>query len=61
MSHSAWVADRLPTADDGDLEGLVRWGPLQPGLLIYWSDVRPGESWAHTSAWRPQQEGPGRE
>lgn len=55
-----WIADRLPAAADGDIHGMVRWGPLQPGLLMPWQDVRPGESWAHTTAWRPQQEGAGR-
>jgi hypothetical protein len=48
-----WHCDRLPTADDADLHGLVRWRPDAPGLLMPWQDVRVGESWAHTAAWRP--------
>lgn len=41
-----WIADRLPAAADGDIQGMVRWGPLQPGLLM---------------PWQPQQEGAGRD
>jgi len=48
-----WITDRLPTAADADLHGMVRWGPNQPGLLCLWSEVRPGESWSHSSAWQP--------
>lgn len=55
MSH--WIADRLPAAEDADLHGFVRWGPLQPGLLMPWIDVRPGEQWAHSAAWQPPAEG----
>lgn len=54
---SYWTADRLPTADDADLHGMVRWGPLQPGLMMPWQDVRRGEQWARTSAWQPPAEG----
>jgi hypothetical protein len=50
-----WHIDRLPTADDADLHGMVRWGPTTPGLLTHWRDVRPGEAWSHTSAWRPPE------
>jgi hypothetical protein len=56
MSH--WIADRQPTAEDADLHGMVRWGPLRPGLLMPWIDVRPGEQWAHTTAWQPPAEAP---
>jgi hypothetical protein len=48
-----WHCDRLPTADDADLQGLVRWRPDAPGLLMNWQDVRAGESWARTAAWQP--------
>jgi hypothetical protein len=47
-----WHTDRLPTAADADLHGLVRWRPEASGLMMRWDDVRPGEAWAHTSAWR---------
>jgi hypothetical protein len=50
-----WHTDRLPTADDADLHGMVRWGPTTPGLLMQWQDVRPGEPWSHTSVWRPPE------
>jgi hypothetical protein len=53
-----WHVDRLPTADDADLQGLVRWRPDAPGLLMNWQDVRVGESWARTAAWQPQPERP---
>jgi hypothetical protein len=46
-----WIKDRLPTANDADLHGLVRWNPMLPGMLMRWDDVRPGEAWRHTSAW----------
>jgi hypothetical protein len=48
-----WHTDRLPTAEDGDLQGMVRWNPRLPGMLTHWSDVRLGEAWCHTSAWVP--------
>lgn len=54
---SRWIADRLPTVDDADVHGLVRWGLLQPGLLMPWQDVRPGEAWARSAAWQPPMEG----
>ena len=41
-----------PTAADADPFGQVRWGPRLAGMLIHWSEVRPGEQWAHSSAWR---------
>jgi hypothetical protein len=47
-----WHADRLPTAADADPFGQVRWGPQHPGLLCHWSEVRSGEQWTHSSAWR---------
>jgi hypothetical protein len=53
-----WHRDRLPTAADADLHGLVRWGPNHPGLMMPWHDVRPGESWTHTSAWRDAEAEP---
>jgi len=52
-----WHCDRLPTADDADLHGMVRWGPDKPGLLMPWQDVRPGESWARTAAWQSPADG----
>ena len=45
-----WITDRLPTAADGDLQGMVLWGQ-HAGLLIRWDEVRPGEAWAHSAAW----------
>jgi hypothetical protein len=50
-----WIKDRLPTANDADLHGLVRWNPMLPGMLMRWDDVRPGEAWRHTSAWDGRQ------
>jgi hypothetical protein len=41
-----------PTPADADPFGQVRWNPRLPGMLIHWSEVRPGEQWAHSSAWR---------
>jgi hypothetical protein len=43
-----------PTAEDADPFGMVRWGPMHPGLLCRWDDVRPGESWTHSAAWVPK-------
>jgi hypothetical protein len=48
-----WITDRLPSPADADLHGQVRWGPHHPGLLCHWADVRAGEAWTHSSAWRP--------
>jgi hypothetical protein len=42
-----------PTPADADPFGMVRWNPRLPGMLIPWSEVRPGEQWAHSAAWRP--------
>jgi|GEM_PF-4916780 len=53
-----WHTDRLPTAEDADPHGMVRWGPSHPGLLCRWDRVRPGEPWAHSSAWRPPETTP---
>jgi hypothetical protein len=50
MTH--WISDRLPTADDADLNGQVRWGPNLPGYLMHWTGVRPQEPWTHSTAWR---------
>ena len=52
----SYTTDRLPTPADADPLGMVRWGPNHPGLLCPWQDVRPGEPWAHSSAWRPTAE-----
>lgn len=41
-----------PTPADADPFGMVRWGPRLPGMLIHWSEVRPGEQWARSSAWK---------
>jgi len=48
-----WVTDRLPTQHDADPQGTVRWGPRCPGLLLPWHQVRHGEPWTHSSAWKP--------
>lgn len=45
------ITDRLPTADDADLHGLVRWDPRLPGMMVRWDTVRLGEAWCHTSSW----------
>lgn len=51
-----WISDRLPTQQDADLHGQVRWNPKLPGMLMHWLGVRQGELWAHTSAWKqPKQ------
>lgn len=50
---TTWHTDRLPTAADADLHGLVRWSPHHPGLLVPWHNVRHGEPWTHSAAWRP--------
>lgn len=47
------ITDRLPTPADADPQGMVRWGRDMPGMLMHWSEVRPGEPWEHSSAWRP--------
>lgn len=46
-----WINDRLPTAKDADLHGMVLWGK-QAGFLMHWQGVRTHEYWAHTSAWK---------
>jgi hypothetical protein len=46
-----WIKDRLPTPEDADPLGMVRWGPALPGYICRWQDVRLGEPWTHTSAW----------
>jgi hypothetical protein len=46
-----WINHRLPAASDGDLHGMVRWGPQLPGMLCRWQEVRKGEMWTHSSAW----------
>jgi len=53
--RNRWIISRQPTAADGDLHGLVRWGIHQPGLLMAWQAVRPGEPWAHSAAWKQQE------
>jgi hypothetical protein len=40
-----------PNPADADPFGMVRWDPRLPGMLIRWDEVRPGEQWAHSSAW----------
>jgi hypothetical protein len=53
-----WRNDRLPTAEDADPFGLVRWRPDAPGLLMPWRQVRRGEIWARSAAWRPTEPEP---
>jgi len=53
-----WRNDRLPTAEDADPFGLVRWRPDAPGLLMPWHQVRRGEIWARSAAWRPAKPEP---
>ena len=48
---TGWISERLPAASDGDLQGMVRWGPQLPGFLCRWDEVRPGEAWQHSAAW----------
>lgn len=48
----AWLNNSLPTEVDGDVCGMVLWGK-RPGLLMPWHEVRSGEFWAHSSAWKP--------
>jgi hypothetical protein len=47
-----WITTRRPTSADADPFGQVRWNPHLPGMLIPWHDVRDGEPWTHSSAWR---------
>lgn len=49
---TGYTTDRLPTAADADPFGQVRWSPHHPGMLCPWQDVRPGEAWTHSSAWK---------
>jgi hypothetical protein len=49
---SIWINDRLPTLEDADLHGMVRWGKNQPGMLMNWRGVRANEFWSHSSAWK---------
>lgn len=51
MNH--WITERLPTATDGDIFGMVRWSPSHPGMLCRWDEVRSGEAWQYSSAWMP--------
>ena len=55
---TTWITDRLPTADDADPDGKVRWGPNLPGLLMHWQGVREREPWTHSSSWRPPTSDP---
>lgn len=48
---TGWIVDRLPAESDGDLQGMVRWGPNLPGLLCRWDEVRECEPWRHSAAW----------
>jgi hypothetical protein len=52
----SWIRDRLPTAADADLHGMVRWNPMLPGMLIRWDEVRDGEQWSRSAAWQPPRE-----
>jgi len=47
-----WICNRLPTEKDADIHGMVLWQPDRPGLLMHWSEVRPGEVWGRSSAWQ---------
>lgn len=51
MCKAEWIKSRLPTKEDADLHGQVRWGFDKPGLLVDWETVRHGEPWKHSSAW----------
>lgn len=53
---TGWIRSRLPTQQDADPFDMVRWGPDKPGLLMIWHQVRYGEPWTHSSAWRPPLE-----
>ena len=55
---TTWITDRLPTADDADPQGQVRWGPNLPGMLIPFHQVRHGEPWTHSTAWQGASCGP---
>ena len=55
MSYE-WIDDRLPTEEDADADGLVRWIQSRPGLMIDWQSVRLGEQWSRTSSWQPPQQ-----
>jgi len=52
MTNPTWIDDRLPAEADADLHGQVRWGMRMPGMLMPWDQVRPGEPWARSAAWR---------
>ncbi|MGA1713052.1 MAG: hypothetical protein ACO4CS_17345 [bacterium] len=49
---SIWINNRLPTLEDADLHGMVRWGKDKPGMLMHWKGVRANEFWSHSSAWK---------
>jgi hypothetical protein len=50
---SIWINNRLPTLEDADLHGIVRWGKNHAGMLMHWKGVRSNEFWSHSSAWSP--------
>jgi hypothetical protein len=56
MTTTRWIRSRLPTEADADLHGQVRWGPDKPGMLMTWHQVRYGEPWAHSAAWKKPPE-----
>jgi hypothetical protein len=53
-----WIADRQPTAADGDMDGYVRIKPTRgvDYVLMHWSFVGVGAPWQHASHWNPPSE-----
>jgi len=57
-SANEWIADRQPTAADGDMDGCVRIKPTRgvDYVLMHWSFVGVGAPWQHTAHWQPPAE-----
>jgi hypothetical protein len=51
-----WIKDRLPTAEDADPRGMVRWGKQEPETLMHWKGVRLREFWCHSRTWRRRED-----
>lgn len=56
IERDDWITNRLPTAKDADCSDMVRWGKSLPGMLCRWTEVRRGEAWKHSAAWKEEND-----
>lgn len=57
LEFSDWITDRLPKSFDGDEDGVViiyKPDAKYKRILMYWSKVRIGTPWKHTTIWKPK-------